>query len=252
MWLPDRFCFLPAHFLEIMMNRKETFEQVYSREDPYRFKNSIADRTRRIILLKHLEPVFSDGSRKSILDAGCGEGEITKDIASTFNVDIDAFDISENALTVARRKNHHENINYFQLDLIDFVPDKKYDLILCEEALYYLSDDERVHTIRKFHDAIKPGGYFRLTSIIVGPTRAEKFFTPDALREIVAGNGFQLVSIWPSLLNKSLPEKVIYRLLEYINKVMPFSPDLIAYFVKLALNRPLDKCRSISILARKI
>lgn len=234
------------------MNRKETFEQVYSREDPYRFKNSIADRTRRILLLKHLEPVFSDGSRKSMLDAGCGEGELTKDIASTYNVDIDAFDISENALGVARRKNHHKNINYFQLDLNDFVPNKAYDLIMCDEALYYLSDNERVSAVQKFHDAIKSGGHLRLTSIIVGPTRAEKFFTPETLRELVLSNGFELVSIWPSLLQKSFPEKVIYRLLEYINRVKPFSSNLISYFVKLALNRPLDKCRSISILARKI
>lgn len=235
-----------------MMNRKETFEQVYSREDPYRFKNSIADRTRRIVLLKHLEAVFPDGSRKSVLDAGCGEGEITKDIASTYQVDIDAFDISENALATARRKNHHTNIHYFQLDLNDFAPNKQYDLVLCEEALYYLSDDERVSAIRKFHDALKTGGYLRLTSIIVGPTRAEKFFTPDTLRKIVVGNGFQVVSIWPSLLQKSLPEKVVYRSLEYINKIRPFGPNLIAHFVKLALKRPLDKCRSISILARKL
>jgi 2-polyprenyl-3-methyl-5-hydroxy-6-metoxy-1,4-benzoquinol methylase len=235
-----------------MMNAKETFENVYSKEDPYKYINTISDRTRRAILLKHIEVVFSDGSKKTVLDAGCGEGYISKDVASKYNTDIDAFDISENALATARKKNPHENINYFQLDFNDYVPNKKYDLILCEEALYYLSDDERICAIEKFRDSIKAGGYLRLTSIIIGETRAEKFFTFDSVKELVLSNGFQLVSIWPSVIKKSFAEKVFYRLLEYLNKLMPVSSNLIEYFVKLTLNRPLNNCRAISLLAKKV
>jgi len=55
------------------MDEKKVFENVYSREDPYKYMNSISDRVRRSILLKHIEAAFSDGSRKAVLDAGCGE-----------------------------------------------------------------------------------------------------------------------------------------------------------------------------------
>jgi 2-polyprenyl-3-methyl-5-hydroxy-6-metoxy-1,4-benzoquinol methylase len=232
---------------------KETFEKIYSKEDPWRYKNSISDRTRRAIMLRHIEVVFSDGSRKTVLDAGCGEGYTTRDVASRYNAEIDAFDISENALAIARKRNAHASINYFQLDFKDFIPKKEYDLVVCEEALYYLRDDnERMCVVKKFHDSIKPGSFLRLTSIIVGPTRAERFFTQNTLKEIVVSNGFQLVSIWPSTIRKSLPEKVFYRSLEYANKLQPVNSNLIEYFVKLTLNRPLDKCRAISILAKKI
>ena len=231
---------------------KEEFERIYSKEDPWHFRDSIADKTRRIVLLKHIQPVFSDGLRKTVLDAGCGEGYLTKDVASQYNAEIDAFDISEKAIVIARKRYSHPNINYFPLDLNDFMPNKKYDLILCEEALYYLGDDERLYAVRKFHKAIKAGGYFRLTSIIEGPDRHGRFFTPKPLKKLVVNNGFEVVSIWPSLLKKSLPEKIFYRSLEYMNKAKPVSSHLIEHFVTLTLNRPLDKCRAISILAKKI
>lgn len=229
---------------------KETFEQVYSREDPWKYKNTISDRIRRAILLKHIEVVFSTGSRKTVLDAGCGEGYITGDVASKYNAHIDAFDISENALAIARKRNAHENINYFQLDFSDYVPNKKYDLILCEEALYYLSDDERIAVLKKFRDSINAGGYLRLTSIVTGPSRDGRFFTFDALMEIVVSSGFEPVSIWPSVIKKNLPEKVFYRLLEYVNRFMPVSSNLLEYFTQLTLNRPLNNCRAVSILAK--
>jgi len=234
------------------VDAKTTFENIYSQEDPWNYKNTISDRTRRAILLKHIEVVFSDGSRKSVLDAGCGEGYLTRDVASQFDAEVDAFDISENALAIARRRNPHESIKYFQLNFEDYTPTKQYDLILCEEALYYLSQEKRISAMKKFHDSIKAGGYLRLTSIISGPTRDGNFFTFDALKEIVVSNGFQPVSIWPSVIKKNFFEKVVYRLLEYINKVKPVGSALISYFARQTLNRSLSNCRAVSILAKKI
>lgn len=238
--------------MEFLMDAKMTFENIYSKEDPWNYKNTISDRTRRTILLKHIEVVFSDGSRKSVLDAGCGEGYLTRDVASQFDAEVDAFDISENALAIARRRNPHDNIKYFQLNFEDYTPTKQYDLILCEEALYYLSQEKRISAMKKFHDSIKAGGYLRITSIITGPTRDGNFFTFDALKEIVVSNGFQPVSIWPSVIKKNPFEKVFYRLLEYINKVKPVSSALISYFARQTLNRSLSNCRAVSILARKV
>ena len=234
------------------MDNKATFEKIYSVEDPWHYKNTISDRTRRSILLKHINFIFADGSRKDVLDAGCGEGYLTRDVAATYNAAIDAFDISENALEIARKRNSHPNINYFQLDLNDFVPGKKYDLILCEEALYYLGNEERVLTVNRFREALKDGGHLRLTAIIIGETPDGNFFTPDTVREVVANSGLQLVSIWPSVIRKNLFEKVFYRLLEYLNKARPVGTGLVEYFANRTRSRPLDKCRAISLLAKKI
>jgi len=142
------------------MRSKDDLEKWYSRGDPWRFNNTVPDKIRRKILLKQIEVVFSDGSRKTVLDAGCGEGHITRGVATTYDAEIDAFDISDKALVMVRAKNAQDRISYFQLNLNDYVPDRKYDLIMCEETLYYLTDDERTSAVRMFHRAIK-GGVFQ-------------------------------------------------------------------------------------------
>jgi 2-polyprenyl-3-methyl-5-hydroxy-6-metoxy-1,4-benzoquinol methylase len=235
-----------------MMDGKTTFESLYSKEDPWNYINTVPDRIRRAILLKHIEFIFSDGARKTVLDAGCGEGYIARDVASKYNADVDAFDISENALATARKRNPLENINYFQVDFHDYAPARKYDLILCEEALYYLADDKRMDAIKKFRDSTEAGGHLRLTSIIQADAQDGKYFSHAALKEIVAGNGFQPVSTWPSVIQKSSAEKVFYRLLEFMNKRKPVSAELIEYLAKLTLKRPLNNCRAISLLAKKV
>jgi len=55
------------------MKSKTDFEGWYSKEDPWRYVNTIPERIRRSIFLNQIETVFSDRSRKSVLDIGCGE-----------------------------------------------------------------------------------------------------------------------------------------------------------------------------------
>src|SRR5260221_10813767 len=121
------------------MKTKQDFETWYAKENPWDFNNTIIDKVRRKILIHHLDALCHETKITSILDVGCGEGYITKDIVNKFNVQIDAFDISDKAIARAKIKNSHSKINYYQLDLNDFQPTKEYDLILCEEALYYLN-----------------------------------------------------------------------------------------------------------------
>ena len=235
------------------MNTKVDLEEWYSKEDPWKYVNTIPDKIRRAILLEQIETVFSDGAKKFVLDAGCGEGYITKDVASKYNVEIDAFDISEKALATARKKNSHENISYFQLDLNDYLPDKTYDLIMCEETLYYLNDNERISAARKFQKAINPGGYLKVSSIMIGENRYRKYFTLDSIKELLANTGFELVSIMPCVYKqRSFIGKALYRLLEYMNKYKLIGPNLLALLVRLTLSRSLDNCYSISLLAKKI
>ena len=235
------------------MKSKADLEKWYSKEDPWGYNNTVRDKIRRAILLKHLEVVFSDASKKTVLDAGCGEGYITKDVASHYNCEVDAFDISENALAIARRRNSRENINYFQLDLNDYAPDKQYDLIMCEETLYYLTDEERDLAVKKFHEGIKAGGYLKIASISIGENQYRKYFTLEAIKELLSGNGFQLVSVLPSVIKqKGYLEKGFYKLLEYVNKFKLIPAGLLNYLMELTLKRPLDKCYALSVLAKKL
>jgi 2-polyprenyl-3-methyl-5-hydroxy-6-metoxy-1,4-benzoquinol methylase len=235
------------------MESKDDLEKWYSKEDPWKYINTIPDKIRRAILLKHIEAVFSDGLKKTVLDVGCGEGYTSNDVASKYNADIDAFDLSENALATARKRNSRENINYFQLDIKDYVPDKKYDMIMCEETLYYLTDDERITAIRKFHEAINAGGYLKIATITIGKNRSRKYFTLDSIKELLVSNGFQLVSILPSVIRKKgFIEQAFYKMLEYMNSLNLINSNLLAYLIKLTLSRPQEDCYAVSLLAKKV
>ena len=181
-----------------------------------------------------------------------GEGYITRDVATTYDAEIDAFDISDNALVTARAKSAHDRISYFQLNLNDYVPDRKYDLIMCEETLCYLTDDELTSAVRMFHRAIKSGGYFKITSMIIGEVRYRKYFTIDSMRELLVNNGFEVVFILPSVIQKKgYVEKAFYRLLEYMNNVKLVNSNLLEYLTEQTLRRRLDRCYAVSLLARK-
>ena len=54
-----------------------------------------------------------------------------------------------------------DNVQFRQLDLVvDALPDDL-DLLVCSEVLYYLRDRQQlVEIAQKFHDALKPGGFF--------------------------------------------------------------------------------------------
>lgn len=181
-----------------------------------------------------------------------GEGYITRDVATTYDAEIDGFDISDNALVTARAKSAHDRISYFQLNLNDYVPDRKYDLIMCEETLCYLTDDELTSAVRMFHRAIKSGGYFKITSMIIGEVRYRKYFTIDSMRELLVNNGFEVVFILPSVIQKKgYVEKAFYRLLEYMNNVKLVNSNLLEYLTEQTLRRRLDRCYAVSLLARK-
>ena len=79
---------------------------------------------------------------KSILDAGCGEGNVTNYMRNIEkDAVIDAFDISEKV--IAEAKNNFSGINFFTGSMYDIPKeDKTYDLVMSSEVLEHMDNPE--------------------------------------------------------------------------------------------------------------
>ncbi|MDD4878246.1 MAG: class I SAM-dependent methyltransferase [Candidatus Nanoarchaeia archaeon] len=81
-------------------------------------------------------------SPKKILDIGCGNGFITKEIAKAFpKAKITAVDIEREKIDYADRYNSSGNIKYITGNIFN-LPFKKssFDLVICNEVLEHISD----------------------------------------------------------------------------------------------------------------
>ena len=99
---------------------------------------------------------------KSILEFGCGTGNITLELAKK-GFDMTAVDLSENMLTVADEKAEEaglNNIRFYLGDMSNFAIQEKFDAVIsCCDCVNYLSDLEAFNNfISCSIDALKPGG----------------------------------------------------------------------------------------------
>ena len=78
---------------------------------------------------------------KSMLDVGCGEGFITKEIAKNFlNIETHAIDPEKQYIEYAKKFNSLPNITYQQATLDTYHSKKEFDLILMTEVLEHLQN----------------------------------------------------------------------------------------------------------------
>ena len=83
-----------------------------------------------------------------IIDLGTGSGAIAITLKKELNSKVDAIDISDEALIVAKEnaKNNNVDINFYKSDMLNNVKDK-YDIIISNPP--YISYDEKIEEIVK-------------------------------------------------------------------------------------------------------
>lgn len=95
---------------------------------------------------------------KSIVDFGCGTGDLTRDINKYFYADITAIDLSPNYLSMALYNQTddiiyiHGNIEYVN------IPDESHDLVTIFYVFHEMSVDAIIRTISNAYRILKPGG----------------------------------------------------------------------------------------------
>jgi len=96
----------------------------------------------------------------SVADFGCGPGLYTERLART-KAAITGIDFSKNSIEYARNKAEQEklNIEYINQDYLDYVTEKRFDLILMIYCDYcVLNPRQRQILLEKFKSQLKPNG----------------------------------------------------------------------------------------------
>ena len=99
------------------------------------------------ITIKKIKNIFKD-KQIDILDLGTGSGCIAITLKKELNTNVDALDISNDALEVAKQnaKENNVNINYINKDMTTY-KEKKYDVIISNPP--YIKYDEEIMDIVK-------------------------------------------------------------------------------------------------------
>lgn len=166
----------------------DDWEEVYNKKDPWKYLRSYNERIRNQILID----LVKWSARTRGLDIACGEGTLTKSL-SPFIKSIEACDISERALEIARQSNSAENISYSQFDLKNLGKiQNTYDFILCAEIITFLSPVQIDEFFKNVSNKLEPGGIFILT------TRSDEFsfFTFDVFLAYLQSK-FTVVNVVP-------------------------------------------------------
>lgn len=104
-----------------------------------------------------LRPILYEGM--SVLDVGCGTGAITKDIAAIVGATgtVTGIDNTEKfILSGSQTYGDSKNLRLIHVDLLDYEPDQKFDLITSARVLQWLTNPKEA--LLKMKSMLKPGG----------------------------------------------------------------------------------------------
>jgi SAM-dependent methyltransferase len=136
---------------------------------------------------EELKPI-SKYLQGNVLNAGCGDRDITKLLKGWHAEFVDNCDI-QSSIPGA-----------FQCDLAKIPKsDNFYDSILCNAVLEHVPDPESVMT--EFHRLLKPGGYLAASVPFLQPFHPTPFdfrrYTQSGLQQLGSRHGFRLLEINP-------------------------------------------------------
>lgn len=106
---------------------------------------------------RNLETIIKEGM--SVLDVGCGTGAISKDIAHLVGETGKVTGIDNTSKFIESGKITYRqatNLELINIDLFDYQPNEKFDLIVSARVLQWLSNPKQA--LSKMKSLLKPGG----------------------------------------------------------------------------------------------
>jgi len=141
---------------------KTTFDDVASRYDEIAFFK---------ISARHVADIIKEHKSEEnldILDVACGTGNVVLECASFLKeAAFDGFDISEGMLAKAEenaKKQEIDNVSFHLQDITKLSLEKKYDVITCSYALFFLPD--AVNVLKTLMSLLKEDGIVIFTSFL--------------------------------------------------------------------------------------
>lgn len=127
-------------------------------ENLKRLTNSKSYRQQRAFFIAKLSPMPENSW---ILDVGCGEGSLSREIAESLDPEgkVIGLDVSAEVLEAARLLTKQSNIEYKEGTATQLsFGNESFDIVLCCNALKYLKDDEPKQAMREMIRVLKSGG----------------------------------------------------------------------------------------------
>jgi tRNA (cmo5U34)-methyltransferase len=105
---------------------------------------------------------FHPIERVSVLDLGCGTGNVSLAIKNRFpQAEITCLDLAENMIQNTRYKlADYSDVTYVVGDLRDLDAVEEYDAVVSSLAIHHLSRKEQQSLYKQIHTALKEGGVF--------------------------------------------------------------------------------------------
>lgn len=112
------------------------------------FFNAYNELINEVILQKESKAI------KSVLEAGCGEGEVTNYLYKKIKgAKIEAFDVSTKVIEIAKELSKDCEIHFEVGSIYDIRVKEKYELVVCSEVLEHLENPEKA--LEQLRDATK-------------------------------------------------------------------------------------------------
>ena len=127
----------------------------WSRKEPI----LLSDYSARPFVLDLCEPI----NGLTILDLGCGEGYVGRELKKRGAKRILGIDISEKMIEGAiqeQEKQGLEGLEYQAMDVMNLNTPDQYDLVIAMFLFNYLSKEQTLQTMKKAFQLLEPGGHF--------------------------------------------------------------------------------------------
>lgn len=113
----------------------------------------------RLIEVPTMRELIGDVRGKSILDIGCGQGDLSMTLAAEGASSVLGLEISRNMIDRAKRANRSRNVRFEHAAIEDFqAADGAFDLVVSSLCLHYVPDYARL--VDSVHNWLRPGGVF--------------------------------------------------------------------------------------------
>ncbi len=110
-------------------------------------------------IFEYISLIMLRNKNLKVLDLGCGDGRFTSFLGE-FS-DTDALELSEEAISIAKKK--HPHVNFFQGSALDFeFESEKYDVVISQEVIEHIEDQKKY--IEVCWKVLKKNGYLIITT----------------------------------------------------------------------------------------
>ncbi|MEZ0609768.1 class I SAM-dependent methyltransferase [Fibrella sp. WM1] len=137
-----------------MIDKRAEYERMFRAEQTLWWYRILHEK-----VSEQLQRQFPDQTDIAILDAGCGTGGLLLHLQQQGYTALEGFDFSADG--VAFSQSRGLRISYHDIrHLADYVPGKRFDAIICNDVLMYISDEAAVSVLQTVRQRLKPNGLF--------------------------------------------------------------------------------------------